>query len=175
MIEVLSRLLAIINSSQNTDEQMESIRGILGGDTKEISEACETYLGYAGNNYLPFLLRFYRSQRSNLFEFLKMLHPKSTSSDASLEDAINFLIELRHCHRKRLNITQNSEGPKTLDLSWVPPKWWKMVIGSTKRDNHIDSVDRRYFEMCLFACAMLELKSGDLFIQGSEKYGDYRE
>jgi len=175
LIEVLSRLLAIIDSSQNTDEQMESIRGILGGDTKEISEACETYLGYAGNNYLPFLLRFYRSQRSNLFEFLKMLHPKSTSSDTSLEDAINFLIEYRHCHRKRLNITQNSEVPKTLDLSWVPPKWWKMVIGSTKRDTHIDSVDRRYFEMCLFSCAMLELKSGDLFIEGSEKYGDYRE
>jgi len=177
LIEVLSRLLNIINSSQNIEQQMESIRGILGNDTMEISKECEIYLGYAGNNYLPFLLKYYRSQRSNLFEFLTILKPRSTSSDTVLEESINFLIANRDRHKKFLNITMNKNRGETntLDLSWVPPKWWKSVTGSTKQDMPMDCVDRRYFEMCLFSCVMLELKSGDLFIEGSEKYGDYRE
>jgi hypothetical protein len=33
---------------------MDMIRNILG-DEKAIAEECEAYLGYAGNNYLPFL------------------------------------------------------------------------------------------------------------------------
>ena len=37
----------------------------------------------------------------------------------------------------------------------------------------MDYVDQRYFKIYLFSCVMSELKSGGLFIEGSEKYGDY--
>ena len=48
-----------------------------------------------------------------------------------------------------------------------------MVTGTANPNAIVDSVDRRYFEICLFSCVMLELKSGDLFIEGSDKFGDY--
>ena len=115
-----------------------------------------------------------------------MLQPKSTSSDKTLEEAIHFLLQHRDCRAKHLEVTvvdkesgESRRGDsaslsfRLLDLSWIPPKWWKMVTGTTKRDLPVEKVDRRYFEICLFSCVMLELKSGDLFIEGSEKYGDY--
>jgi len=176
LIETLSHMLTIVNSSQNPEEQMRAIQDILGNDTERITEECITYLGYAGNNYLPFLPKFYGSRRKNFFEFLVMSCPRATSSDKTLEKAIDFLIQHRHRRTKSLQIIwdDNVSGKnKILDLSWIPPKWWKSVTRSAKRDTSVDSVDRRYFEICLFSCVMLGLKSGDLFIEESEKYGDY--
>jgi len=177
LIEILNRMLAVVNSSQNPKDQMMAIQNILGNDTERITEECTTYMGYAGNNYLPFLPKFYGNRRRNLFEFLVILHPRSTNSDIALEESIDFLIQHKHCRTKSLQITwkDNVSGEeKSLDLSWIPPKWWKIVTGSAKRDASVGSVDRRYFEICLFSCVMLGLKSGDLFIERSEKYGDYR-
>ncbi len=72
-------------------------------------------------------------------------------------------------------VSLNTEKKEAkLDLSWIPPKWWKQVTGTQKRDADISKVDRRYFEICLFSRVWLELKSGDLFIEGSEKFGDWR-
>ena len=176
LIEILSRMLTVVNSSQNAEEQMRVIQDILGGDAEKITEECTAYLGYAGNNYLPFLPKFYGNRRRNLFEFLVILHPRSSSSDTALEEAIDFLIQHRHRRAKRLMTTISESGEeRTLNLSWIPSKWWKVVTGSAKRDATVSSVDRRYLEICLFSCVMLGLKSGDLFIEGSEKYGDYRD
>jgi len=36
-------------------------------------------------------------------------------------------------------------------------------------------LDRRHFEVCVFSQVMWELKSGDLCIEGSDKFADYRE
>ena len=38
-----------------------------------------------------------------------------------------------------------------------------------------EEINRRHFEVCVFTHVMRELKSGDLCIEGSEKYADYRE
>ncbi|MGR5968031.1 hypothetical protein ACT7C1_06020 [Bacillus paranthracis] len=36
-------------------------------------------------------------------------------------------------------------------------------------------MNRRHFEACVFTQIMWGLKSGDLYIEGSEKYADYRQ
>lgn len=62
-----------------------------------------------------------------------------------------------------------------LDLSWVPVGWWKAVTGRPRRDVPIMTVDRRYLELCVLSCAVSALKSGDLYIEGSERFSDYRD
>ena len=39
----------------------------------------------------------------------------------------------------------------------------------------VERVDRRYFELCVFSNVMLELKSGDLCVPGSDQFSDYRK
>ena len=39
----------------------------------------------------------------------------------------------------------------------------------------VGHIDRRYFELCVFSNVMLELKSGDLCVPGSDQFGDYRK
>ncbi len=57
----------------------------------------------------------------------------------------------------------------------MPDKWWKLVTDTTRHDVTPMQVDRRHFEVCLFSQVMWELKSGDLCIEGSDKFADYRE
>ncbi|MDK8643781.1 hypothetical protein [Niallia taxi] len=38
-----------------------------------------------------------------------------------------------------------------------------------------DEINRRHFEVCVLSQIMLELKAGDLYIEGSEKNADYRK
>lgn len=174
LIEILAQMLGVLDPSLPAVEQIEAITNIVGDNPEQIAQECEAYLGYAGNNYLPFLPKFYNNQRRNLFWFLETLHPKSTSSDKALEEAITFLINNKDSRAKHLSIKSETALETILDLSWVPNKWWKVVAGKTSHDIDIDKVDRRYFEIGLFSQVWLELKSGDLFIEGSEKFGDWR-
>jgi hypothetical protein len=85
---------------------------------------------------------------------------------------------LRHrdARAARLPVTGNEPGvEKTLDLSWIPPRWWKAVTGIGQRDLPITEVNRKYLELCMLSCTMVELKSGDLCVAGSERFGDYRD
>ena len=64
---------------------------------------------------------------------------------------------------------------RRLDLDWIPDRWWKQVTGVEKRAAEVEQVDRRYFEMCVFTSIAEGLQSGDLVIEGSGKFSDYRD
>jgi TnpA family transposase len=134
---------------------------------------------FAENNYLPFLPKLYKSQRKNFFEFTEITRPKSSSTDKSLENAIEFIIANKHRRTEKILVVKNVmkagknyEKP-LVDLSWIPDKWWKSVTGSSKKNKKIREVNRIFFEICLFSIVMQELNSGDLYIECSDKYGDY--
>ena len=133
-------------------------------------------LGYAGNNYVPFLPTLFRPYRKTCLDVLEFLQPTSTSADTALERAITFILRHRHARAAQLPVTEEGWDPgRTLDLSWVPPGWWKAVTGRHRRDMPVVTVDRRYLELCVLSCVMVELKSGDLCIAGSERFSDYRD
>jgi hypothetical protein len=68
----------------------------------------------------------------------------------------------------------DSPSPQ-LDLSFVADKWWPLITGNKDRCASVSCVDRRYFELCVFSNVMLELKSGDLCVPGSDQFSDYRK
>lgn len=56
------------------------------------------------------------------------------------------------------------------DLTFVPDRWKRLL------DTGIPgSVNHRYFELCVISCIANELRSGDVFIDGADSYGDYRK
>jgi hypothetical protein len=59
-----------------------------------------------------------------------------------LENAIEFLIQNRNSRTERLNVD-------SLDVKWIPGNWLKAVTGHDKRVS-VETVDRKYFEICLF-------------------------
>lgn len=162
-------VIAACKSEAPHAERLSAVAAAVGTDPDKVLEQCEAFSAHAGGNYLPFLPRLYRGSRSVLFALLGSMPLISTSSDLNLLKAVAFLLE----HRRVKGEWLWTSG--TLDLSWVPDKWWPLVAGpGVKQDAPVLRVSRRYFELCVFTHVMLDLKSGDLALTGADKFADYR-
>jgi hypothetical protein len=176
LISLLSELVGGWQNGETAEEQLQTISTLIGEDADKILEQCEAHLAYSGNNYLPFLLPLLKTHRKLFFDILEFLQPMSTSTDKGLEHAIAFVLRHRHAKAARLSIIkESSEAKELLDISWIPPRWWKAVTGRHRRDVPVLTVDRKYLELCVLSCAVTELKSCDLYIEGSEQFSDYRD
>jgi hypothetical protein len=49
------------------------------------------------------------------------------------------------------------------------------MTGQSKHESCPDKVLRRHFEIAVFSQLLWDLKSGDLYVEGSDQYADYRE
>ena len=72
-------------------------------------------------------------------------------------------------------LTTEHTAQPTLDLSWVPETWWRLVTGQRAHDAPPRRVNRRHLEVCVWTQFMWDLKSGDACIEGSAEFADYRE
>jgi hypothetical protein len=169
LIARLQKITRIVTTPGPADSRLLQILAALQPDPSQVLEQCMEHQAYAGNNYYPFLRRYYRSQRALFFHFLHHVTLQSTSQDRTVEEAIAVL--RTHQETKDPQLTDIGH----LTLTWIPDKWWPLVTGRTRRSAHVAKVDRRYFELCLFSQMWMELKSGDLAVAGSDTFRDYRE
>ncbi len=157
-------------------QRFTEIEKALGENPDQLLTECEAHLAYVGNNYYPFLWRFYRSHRAILFQILKQVQLRSTTQDKSIEASIQFLIDHQGSRKDWLDVvkTEETQRVQLLDLDWIPNKWWQLITNQKTRKSYPDSINRRYFEMCVFSQVMWELKSGDLYVENSDAFADYR-
>lgn len=180
LIALLREATLACHDATDRDARLAAVEGILLPNAEGIVHRCDAHAALAGNNYLPLLPRFYREQRPIFLQVLEHLAPVSTSQDRSVEEAIAFLLAHRdHCPTKIKIVGKEKHDGKPVsrrlvDLSFVGEKWWPLVTGQPARATEPAEVSRRYFELCLFTQVANELKSGDLYIPGSDEYGDYR-
>ena len=180
--ELISKLrqVAIAHSTDGeVADRFAAVGCVIGESPQELIAQCDDHLAYAGNNYLPFLPKFYRSHRAVLFRFLAVVPLYPSTQDELLAAAIAFIRDHRGSRKTWLPLTveaiseADTEPAPPLSLSWVPPKWWTLVTGEKNRATVPTQVHRQYFELCVFSHVLLGLKSGDLYIEGSSAFGDY--
>lgn len=126
---------------------------------------CEQVVAYHNDNYLPLLWEYFAPKRSTLLKLVKVLNLQSSSQDQSLYQALQ--IVLAHA-----NIKSEYFEDAALDPSFAPEKWRKLIC---KNEHSTNLISRRYLEMAVFSCIANELRSGDIFVEGSETYADYRK
>lgn len=182
LVTTLRDLVVAYRKEGSTEERFAAIEGVLGEQSEEVLKQCEEHLAYVGNAYQQFLWTFYKSHRATLFRLLSVVTFRATTQDTSMEATLRFLRQ-HEASRGDWLITAIVEEEGTpeeqrvelLDLSWVPDVWWKLLTGSTRRVRCPDRVQRRHFEVCVFSQLMWDLKSGDLYVEGSDHYADYRD
>jgi len=181
LITTLRDVVMAYQGKGDVQQRWEVLETLIGSDhSEQIIESCEVHLAYVGNNYLPFLKDFFKSHRATLFRFLDVVPLRSSTQDASLLKAIQFIqqhrgsrslwvdtIELAHSG------TSEPRELNRLDLGWIPRKWWSLIAEQPQGQPYPLQIHRRNFEMCVFSQILLELQSGDLFIAGSYEFGDY--
>lgn len=171
LVQTLRALVTAYRAEGTAQDKIAAMEILLPDQGEAILQCCEEHMAHAGDNYLPFLWRFYKSHRSTLFRLLGSITVRATTQDTTFEEARRFLLEHERNTGEWLAVSKASR----LDLAWVPELWWHLVTGQRHRDAPPERLHRRYFELCVFSQLMVELKSGDLCIPGSDRFADYRD
>ena len=166
LIEVFADVVQASTDAQDPTDRGTHIREVLDREGGEMSllEQCEQVSAHHGDRYQPFLKKFYGSHRKALFRVIKTLDLRSTTSDQTLVDAMNFIMANEHNPKQYLEAT--------LDLSFTNKKWQRTILVRRKGKSWYR---RQHLETCVFSSLADELKSGDICVIGSEQFADYRD
>ena len=167
LIGVLAEVLDQAADDDQDDAKLGSqVRSVLvtHGGAGSLRDACALIAAGGGDNYLPLLWRFYYSHRQALFRLARALQLHPTTRDRSVLAALDIVLDHERSRREWLPITP--------DLSFASEQWHRTVLA--ERDGQL-GVLRRQLEVCVFSYLASELKTGDVFVVGSEGYADYRE
>lgn len=182
LITTLRDVVIAYSTEGEIPQRFTAIEKVIGEYPEQLEQECEAHLAYAGNNYYPFLWRFYKSHRATFFQILRWVKLRSTTQDTSIEAAIQFLMKHQGSRKDWLETiaieqseTEFSKTIQLLNLDWIPLKWWQLVTHQRNRTPYPTRIHRKHFEVCVFSQVMWELKSGDLYIEGSDAFADYRK
>ncbi|NHN33221.1 Tn3 family transposase [Paenibacillus agricola] len=166
LISVLTDVLQKTNEHLDDAVLGKQVREVLAtrGGTEFLLNDCEAISSHNGNNYLPLLWKHYKKNKSALFRLIRSLNIDTTTQNQSLMDALSFLLTNE---TKRVDLL-----PASISLSFASTQWRRTVTVKTEEGLFLS---RRHFEVCVFSQLASELKTGDLFVTGSENYADYRE
>jgi len=134
------------------------------GGSENLLADCTTLSTHNGNNYLPLLPKFYKGSRQVFFRLLDALEIAPANEDHSLMPALDLLLSLQSARKEYI--------PATVSLDFASDLWQRTI--SVQHGKKL-MFSRKLFELCVFTYLAAELKSGDLAVEGSEKYADYRE
>jgi TnpA family transposase len=176
LVQTLRELIGAYRTEGSAEEKLTALESLLPDQGAAVLERCADHLAHAGDNYLPFLWRFYKSHRATLFRLLQRLTVRATTQDTAFEATLRFLLKQEARTGEWLPLPPTpGEGAPPLDLSWMPEAWWRLVAEQRDRDPAPTRLQRRPFEVCVFSQLLGELKSGDLCLPGSDQFADYRE
>ena len=134
------------------------------GGAEELREKYRAVALYHSGNYLPLLWGAHRAHRSALFDLLDLLEPQPATHDRALVRALDYVREHRTARRDHL--------PDEVDLSFLSLRWQAFV---ETRERGKVVLGRREMEVAVLSHVADALRSGDLFVPGSEAFADYRE
>ena len=166
LVATLADVIQVLETQSADEVAGKTIRSLLAtrGGTKALQDDCDAINAFSGDNYFPLLWRFYRSHRPTLFRMVHLLTMTSTSEDQSLMQALDVLLEYENRKGAWIDVE--------IDFSFTNERWKRTVVVKTEDGERIS---RQHFEVCVFSALAAEIKSGDVSIQGSEAYADYRD
>jgi TnpA family transposase len=166
LIETMSSVLIISDQRKDDAAVGKQVRALLNrnGGTRKLLNDCAAVTAYHGNNYFPLLWKFFKSFRPLLFNMLQLLKIQSATQDRLLTNAVNYLLENKD--RRHYWIAP------LIDVSFASEQWQRSLW---IREDGREVLDRRNLEICVCSYLASELKTGDLYVEGSENYANYNE
>ena len=166
LLDLLGEILVFSSESNDHSQLGQQLQSLLDhhGGANLLLEQYAEIAAVNTKNHFPLLWSFYSRYRKALFDLVSSLEIRSTSSEQSVIEAVQFVLDNQHKRSRFLEAD--------LDLSFLSDLWRKLVIQVCDGQ---ELLVRRQLEICIFSYLATELKTGDACVVGSENYADFRE
>lgn len=165
LVATLEDVVEILGERLDDAATGQRVRELLAphGDLEKLRADCEAIRVWSGGNHLSLLWKPYSSWRAAMFRMAKVLDFQGATTDTSLLDALDVVLENEH--KKTEWIVAE------VTLTFASERWRKLVRRSHGLGN---PTNRRHLEVCVFSHLSSDLRSGDVSIDGSGAFADYR-
>lgn len=158
---------------------LANISSILKNDPNEVMTRCNRLVLHGFNNYLQFLPRRYtKPLRNALLNCLELLEIDHTAHGGNLLKCLNTVSKYRNENFKTLAveaIEYDNSADVTLAIDWIKEQW-NTVLFTDQKANRINRfMNHDMFELCVMTEIAKRFVSGDIFVQKSTRYDDYRQ
>lgn len=166
LVATLDQVLEILAEKLDDATTGQRVRELLAphGDLERLRQDCAAIRVWSGGNHLPLLWKPFSSHRAAMFRMATELRFEAVTQDQRLIKALE--VVLANENRKAEWIADD------LDLSFVSERWRKLIRRSHGLGN---PTNRRMLEVCVFSHLSGDLRSGDVCIDRSEAFADYRK
>lgn len=166
LVATLEQVLEILAEGLDDAATGQRVRDLLAphGNLDQLRADCEAIRVWSGGNHLPLVWKPFSSWRAAMFRMAEALQFEAATQDRSLLDALQVVLDNEH--RKAEWIADD------VNLSFASERWRKLVRRSHGLGN---PTNRRYLEVCVFSHLSSDLRCGDVCIDGSEAFADYRK
>jgi TnpA family transposase len=165
LISILGQVLQHAEGNDANEVLGQHVRETLDarGGIEVLNSQFKLVTAYHNDNYLPLLWSVHAVNRAVIFRVLDLIKIQSSTQDKSLLRALNFVYE----HRK----TRKDYLPPDIDLQFASQRWQTFI---RTMDGETPMLDRRSLEVCVFIHLAEALQGGDLYVEDSGAYSDYR-
>lgn len=166
--QMVSALAEIAHHATETEADAafgQQVRHVLAayGGPETLADQYRLVSAYHQHNHLPLVWNYYRSHRTVLFRLMTQLDIRSATQDQTLLRALHFIQHHQTVRRAYL--------PDEIALDFAGQRWQTLIRTSNEGQ---PVFRRRELETCVFSYLADGLRSGDLYVVGSEEYADYR-
>ncbi len=164
LVTVLRDVLAQVEKidAESLEQRLQQVLAPHGG-AGSLKKDCDTVLLLRDDNALPFMGRYFTGHRPVLYRLLRHLTLRSTSQDNAVSQALAYIL-----------VHEDDPGPllpASLDLRWTSELWRREIL--VHKDDQLWH-RKTPLEMAVFSALVIELKTGDIAVDGSEQFADYR-
>lgn len=166
LVATLGDVLEILGENLDDAATGKRVRDLLApkGDLSRLREDCAAIRVWSGSNHLPLVWKPFSSHRAAMFRMAQALNFEPATPDRRLLAALDVVVA--------------NEGRKSewiadiVDLSFASERWRKLIVRS---QGHGNPTNRRMLEVCVFSHLSADLRSGEICIEGSESFSNYRQ
>lgn len=157
LFAVLSK--ALINAKETGQDAWQAIDSALPWhELRALAEDAEELSQPRRLNHLHFVEAHYPQIRRYAPALLEHFDFRATSGGQDVLEAVTLLREMNATGKRKL--------PEDAPTSFITSQWEPYI-------HQEDSLDRRYYELCVLSELRNRLRSGDIWVPGSNQYQDF--
>lgn len=178
LVSILRDVAVIMSEKESRGHQLNKIKVAFDNDPKKVATRCNRLVRHGMKSHLQFLKsRYTKPVQKTLLNCLAFLEIDHTAHGGDLLSCLNAIMEYREAKLSTIAVNAidvSTTGHDTA-INWIG-KFWSSVLYTDLKPNKANRLmDMMYFEICVLSEISKRFQSGDLFVNNSTKYDDYRK